>query len=76
MSSLRICLGRELHADRKDDSKANISIIRSASMFSAHPFVHFHKLCCEQVHSLQMGIGFPCHLQVQIKLRLEGEGGI
>ena len=75
MSSLRICLGRDFHADRTDDSRTNTRVISSGSMLLAYPFLHRHKRRCKQVPTLQVGIAFPCQLQVEIKLWLESEGG-
>lgn len=75
MSSLPICLGSEFHVDCKDDSKTNMSIIRSASMLVAHPFVHPYKRPCKQVQTLQVAVAFPCQLQVELKLWLESDGG-
>ena len=75
MSSFRTCLGSEFHVDCKDDSKTNMSIISSASMLVAHPFVHLYKRPCIQVQTLQVAVTSPCKLQVELKLWLESDGG-
>jgi len=75
MSSLRICLGRDFHADRKDDSRTNTRAIPSSSMLLAYPFLHLHTPRCEQVQTLQVSIASPCQSQVAIGLWIESEGG-
>ena len=75
MSSLPICLRRDFHGDRKDDSRTNTTVIPSGSVLLAYPFLHRHKRRCKQVLTLQVDIAFPCQLQVEIRLWLESEGG-